>query len=78
MTIRAVVTGVEDTDGIEVHFLAEDRLIGKSTSAPWEIVWKNPPAGKYNVMAIVQGPKGQEFLRSGLADFEVRSVAATP
>jgi len=71
ISIRAVVTGIDNTDGIEVRFFAEDKLIGKDTSAPWEITWKNAPTGKYNVRAVVHGSKGEELLRSGLVDFEV-------
>ncbi|MEX1238820.1 MAG: Ig-like domain-containing protein [Cyclobacteriaceae bacterium] len=71
ISIRAVVTGIENTDGIEVRFFAEDKLIGKDTSAPWEITWENAPRGKYNVLAVVHGSKGEELLRSGLVDFEV-------
>ncbi|MEX2232903.1 MAG: Ig-like domain-containing protein [Cyclobacteriaceae bacterium] len=71
ISIRAVVTGIENTDGIEVRFFAEDKLIGKDTSAPWEITWENAPTGKYNVLAVVHGSKGEELLRSGMVDFEV-------
>jgi hypothetical protein len=70
--IRAAVEGIENDEGLAVHFFAEDSLIGKSTTAPWEITWQNPPAGKYNVMAVVHGAKREEIMRSGSADFEVR------
>lgn len=73
VTIRAKVGGFQNSDDIDVHFLAGDSLIGKLSSPPWEIVWTNPPAGKYDVMAIVRDSKGLAVLRSGLVDFEVRA-----
>lgn len=72
LTIRAAATGVEGVRKPEVHFFAEDRLIGKSISAPWEISWENVPAGKYHVVAVVQDANGQELMRSRLVDFEVK------
>ena len=72
VTIRAAVEGIENPEGVEVRFFSGDELIGKSTSAPWEITLDNPAVGKYNVMAVVHGSKREEIMRSGFADFEVR------
>jgi hypothetical protein len=72
IAIRAVVTGAEHRDGIEVHFFAGDTLIGKDASAPWEIAWTNTAAGKYYVRAVVQDSLGRQLQRSGPVDFEVR------
>lgn len=72
ITVRAEVTGIDDIDRIDVQFFAGDQLIGERTSVPWEITWKNPPVGKYDVMAVVKGEKKEEIMRSGIADFEVR------
>jgi hypothetical protein len=72
-TLRAMIYFEKHKRYGSVHFFAEDSLIGRSTSAPWEITWQNPPAGKYNVMAVVHGPKREEIMRSGSADFEVRT-----
>ena len=72
VVIRAALEGIESDEGLEVRFFAGDSLIGNSTSAPWQIILDNPPAGKYNVMAAVHGAKREEIMRSGFADFEVR------
>lgn len=75
VTIHAKITGIENSDEIDVQVFAGDKVIGEITSPPWELLWKNPPAGKYDVMAIVRDSKGLEVLRSGLVDFEVRPGA---
>lgn len=72
VTVRAAVEGIENYEGLEVRFFSDDKPIGKSTSAPWEITMENSPIGKYNVMAVVHGSKKEEIMRSGFADFEVR------
>jgi hypothetical protein len=75
VTMRAKLTGFTNSDEIDVLFFAGDSLIGQRSTPPWEIVWKNPPAGKYYVMAIVRDSKGLAVLRSGLVDFEVRAFS---
>lgn len=43
-----------DTDGTitKVEFFANGEKIGEATSEPWQIVWSNPPAGRYSLQAI--------------------------
>jgi hypothetical protein len=78
VTIRAKITGIENSDEIDVQFFAGDKAIGELTSPPWEYLWKNPPAGKYDVVATVRDSKGLQILRSGKVDFEVRPGASEP
>ena len=78
VTIRAQLTGIKNSAEVDVQFFADDKVIGKLSSPPWEFVWKNPPVGVHNVMAIVRDRKGLKLLQSGLADFEVRSGGSEP
>jgi hypothetical protein len=78
ITMKAALTGVEDREGVEVHFFAEDKMIGKSTTSPWEIIWENITPGEYHLMAIVVDSQGKELIRSRLVDVEVKSEEITP
>lgn len=73
VTIRAVITGIPDSTEVEVRFFAANKMIGKCSATPWEFAWKDAPAGKYNVMAVVLDAEGRKLLRSRPVDFEVRS-----
>jgi hypothetical protein len=71
--IRATLTAIDSLEGLVVHFFANGKEIGSRADAPWEMRWDNAPPGKYVVMAIVKDTTGAEILRSGPADFEIRS-----
>lgn len=71
VTLRAVITGIPDATGVEVRFFAANKMIGKCT-APWEFTWKDVPAGKYDVVAVVHDAEGRKILLSRPVDFEVR------
>jgi hypothetical protein len=73
VTIRAKITGIEHSDEISVQIVAADRVIGKLAPPSWEFFWKDPDAGKYDIVAVVRDQKGVVVLRSGPADFEVRA-----
>lgn len=72
IAIRAAITGIEDRWGVEVHFFAEDQMIGKSTISPWEIAWENVPSGIHHLVAVVMDSTGKEILRSRPVDIEVK------
>ncbi len=72
LTIEAAITGVKDMTGVKVHFYAGDELIGKRTTAPWEVTWNNTPLGEYNLKAVVLDSRGKAFMQSRLVDFEVQ------
>jgi hypothetical protein len=42
----------------EITFFDGDKPLGKATSAPWRVEWKNPPAGARAVYAQWETPDG--------------------
>lgn len=73
VTIRAKITGIDNRDDISVQIVAGNKVIGKLSPSSSELLWKDPPAGKYDIVAVVRDAKGTVVLRSGPADFEVRA-----
>ena len=41
-----------------VSFYSGSNLIGKATTAPYNMTWKNVPAGKYSITAVVTDTGG--------------------
>ena len=73
VTIRTKISGIDKSDSISVQIVANDKIIGKLSPSSSELLWKDPPAGKYDIVAVVRDAKGVVVLRSGPADFEVRA-----
>lgn len=70
--IRTRITGIA-SDEISLQVVAGKKVIGTLAAPPWELLWKDPPAGKHDISAVVRDAKGVVVLRSGLVDFEVNA-----
>jgi len=53
-----------DTDAsiVSVSFFANDDFVGKATTVPYSVVWKNPRPGRYAVAALAFNSVGQSTL----------------
>lgn len=72
VTIRAAVTAGRDATAAGVEFLANGRRAGTARSAPWQVTWSPPAAGRYDLVAVQVDAQGREVTRSNAVDLVVR------